>query len=144
MVIGVIASVSEKGIPFVTLPGVAKPVAARTAMQIPSGRDSSEFVGREVLVHVPDKGTPPVIGGFVADSIFAAEQREGAGAPNVAVVHSIDGKKISLVAQEEITLQCGQSMIILRRDGTVIVKGVNVTSRASRRQKVQGPTVSIN
>jgi hypothetical protein len=32
----------------------------------------------------------------------------------------------------------------MRRDGTVIIRGVDIVSRASRANKVRGATVSVN
>jgi hypothetical protein len=140
LVVGVIARIEANGTPYVSLPGVKRPVAARTAVQF-AGSEPTTLVGREVLIHVPNDRSKPIISGFVTDSIFSQVVQQAA---ENAAVRRIEGQKIHFSAQDEITLQCGNSTIILRRDGTVIVRGTDVTSRASRRQKLQGSTVSIN
>src|SRR5688572_8654696 len=121
VVLGVIAKVDGNGMPYVSLPGVKRPVAARTAVQLSgSAAMRATLVGREVLIHVPDDGSRPIISGFVTDSIFLQAPEQGA---DDGAVRKIEAQKIHLAAKEEITLQCGDSTIILRRDGTVIVRG---------------------
>ena len=56
----------------------------------------------------------------------------------------LDKKCLDLVASDEIRLTCGKSSFVMRRDGTVIVRGVKIVSRASESNKVRGATVSIN
>jgi len=41
-------------------------------------------------------------------------------------------------------LRCGDSQITLTKDGKVVIKGVDVTTRASRTCRVKGSTVNIN
>ena len=56
----------------------------------------------------------------------------------------LDKKRLELEASDEIRLTCGKSSLLLRRDGTVIIKGVTITSRASQTNKIRGATVNIN
>lgn len=56
----------------------------------------------------------------------------------------LDGKKLVFDAKEEIELRCGKSSVILKKDGKIVLKGVDVVSRASRTNKIKGASVKIN
>ena len=58
---------------------------------------------------------------------------------------TVDGRKISIDAQEELTLRCGKSSITLRRDGKIVIKGIwQLVSRAEGTNRIQGGSVAIN
>jgi len=57
---------------------------------------------------------------------------------------TVHKKKIVLQGDDEIALKCGESKLVLKRDGTVIIKGVRVTNRARKTQKIKGASVHIN
>lgn len=61
----------------------------------------------------------------------------------------LDGKskslqEIKIEAEEKIELRCGQSSITMNKEGKVVIKGANLTSRASRINKIKGGAVRIN
>ncbi|MBN1961011.1 MAG: hypothetical protein JW841_08690 [Deltaproteobacteria bacterium] len=56
----------------------------------------------------------------------------------------VDGKTITLKGSEEIRLTCGKSSVILNKNGRLIIKGVEVISRASKTNKIKGGSVRIN
>ena len=58
--------------------------------------------------------------------------------------HSDMKDRLQLSAQKEVRITCGKSEIRLTADGKVIVKGTDVVSRASRRNKIKGSSVGIN
>jgi hypothetical protein len=47
-------------------------------------------------------------------------------------------------AKKQLDLKCGQSSIVMRRDGKLVLKGVDVVSRAKRNNKIKGGSVNIN
>jgi len=47
-------------------------------------------------------------------------------------------------AESEVIICCGESSITLRKDGTIIIKGVKISSRAATTNKIRGGSVSIN
>ncbi|RKH41552.1 hypothetical protein D7X12_17940 [Corallococcus sicarius] len=49
-----------------------------------------------------------------------------------------------LGAQRELVLQVGEASIILRRDGTILLRGVRVESRASGLQLIRGGKIELN
>jgi hypothetical protein len=57
---------------------------------------------------------------------------------------TVDGRQVTLEGRDEVVLRCGQSSITLTKDGRVVVKGVEIVSRASRTNKIKGGNVNIN
>ena len=53
-------------------------------------------------------------------------------------------RSVVIEAKKELTLRCGDSVIQLRRDGKLLVKGVEVVSRAKSTNKIKGGSVQIN
>ena len=51
---------------------------------------------------------------------------------------------ITLQAETELLLRCGNASILLRRDGKLVIKGTEVVSRASGAHKIRGGQVNIN
>jgi len=59
-----------------------------------------------------------------------------------ALVLSPDSLTVN--ARREIVLQCGRASVTLRADGTVVVRGTRLLSRASGVQRIKGAAVHIN
>jgi Domain of unknown function (DUF6484) len=57
---------------------------------------------------------------------------------------TVDGKAMQFDAAEQIVLRCGSSSLTLRRDGTIVLKGTEIISRASQTNKIKGAMVKIN
>ncbi len=70
----------------------------------------------------------------------APDEREAA--EPVAV--EIDGEQQVITAAHELVLRCGQASITLRSDGTITLRGRDITSWARRRQRIRGGSVAIN
>lgn len=56
----------------------------------------------------------------------------------------IDGERVVLSAARELELRCGAARIVLTRDGEVVVRGTNITSRAAASHRIRGASVQIN
>ena len=56
----------------------------------------------------------------------------------------VNGKKISIEADDEIQLKCGKGTIIINKQGKIVVRGTNLISRSSGLNKIKGAAVSIN
>lgn len=69
-------------------------------------------------------------------------QTEYVGSPQKAV--QVTGQHVQVSAQKTLSLVCGESRLTLDQHGNIEVKGVNVSSRAKRNQKIKGGTVEIN
>lgn len=58
----------------------------------------------------------------------------------------VDGQErlLSIEAREELVLKCGEASITLKRDGTVVIEGSHVESRATATNRITGAQVRIN
>jgi uncharacterized protein (DUF2345 family) len=61
-----------------------------------------------------------------------------------AIEVDVDGKRVRIVAQDEIVLQCGSASITLRRNGRIVVKGTNVENYSEGTNRIKGGQVRIN
>jgi hypothetical protein len=144
---GVIAELDEAGRAWVEFGGNSSgAVGAQSLILVPpSERDA--LVGREVLLGFQNGDEKrPVILGFIHESILSNidPDREPHARRTRPAEALVDGKRVHLQADEEIVLGCGKGAIILRKDGKIILRGTEITSRASGSNKIKGGTVSIN
>jgi len=77
---------------------------------------------------------------LVAFPSLVVETEPTATPPNVKVTR----KRITLEAQDEIVLQCGQASITLRRNGRIVIRGTYVESRSKGTNRIKGGSVLIN
>ncbi len=64
--------------------------------------------------------------------------------PRRPVEAQVDDKRLLIEGKEEVVLRCGQASITLRRNGKVIIRGVQLESYASERNRIKGGYVEIN
>jgi hypothetical protein len=57
---------------------------------------------------------------------------------------SVDGRRITFNAKEEIELRCGKASIILTRAGKIIIRGAYLLNRSSGVNRIKGGSVQIN
>lgn len=145
--VGEIVKLTAEGRAWVDYAGnpIGAPVEALCAL--PAG---DKLSGRLLPLKVTmifeggDPACPVVIG--VVKTRFSTEENE---APKITLGDKVtnvkvDGKRIDFEAQEDIELKCGKSSLLLRKDGKVIIKGVQLQSRASGSNKIKGSSVAIN
>jgi hypothetical protein len=149
VVTALVDDISPEGVPRVVLAGESGARSAASTMHFATAAAASEaLLGQTVLVLVG--GDIPVILGLVRERLWA--QRGDDTASEVQVVLPVgqamqvraDKRRVELEAADEIRLTCGKSALVLRRDGTVIVRGVKIVSRASETHRIMGATVAIN
>jgi Domain of unknown function (DUF6484) len=135
IVVGVLIGLVEGGVALVSFPGnpTTQAVRARTLVQL-----HAKDVGRRValLFELGDPNQPIVMGcvtGLYAD----------APAPRLADA-SIDGQKITICASSQLVLRCGNASITLSSDGGIEIRGVNLVSRASGRNRIFGGAIDLN
>lgn len=63
---------------------------------------------------------------------------------SAALELTMDGECISLQAQHELELRCGDAAILLTSDGNIQIRGTYITSHASATQRILGGAVSVN
>lgn len=119
---------------FVTLPRDDRgPVAARVMCPVGSSRrDARAAVGQSVVVMLDATGAPVILG-----EMHPVGALEGA-------VARVDGRRVEIVAADEIELKCGEASLVLRRNGRVVLRGVQVETRATGLNRIKGGTVAIN
>ena len=64
-------------------------------------------------------------------------------APRV-VEADVDGKRVRIVGNDEIVLECGSASITLRRNGRVIIRGTYVETHSEGTNRIKGAAVQIN
>jgi hypothetical protein len=133
---------------FSGAPGQGLP--ARIATYDPEfARPLTHITGRSVLL-VFENGDQqrPLIVGLVRETLPQVPAQE----PSSRQMHSggeaealtVNGRRLTFDAQEEIVFRCGQGSIIVRADGTIVIKGTRLLSRASEVNKIRGASVQIN
>lgn len=114
------------------------------------GNSRGPVAARSTLTHFPDPA-PPVASGVRVLLAFA----EIDPATPILIgfltetwpVHANEAplrRRLSLTAAEEIEIGCGESSIVLKADGTLIIKAKRISSRARESNKIKGATVNIN
>ena len=145
----VVEDISPDGVAKVVLSGETQSREASSLLQFSSAASASEaLLGRTVMILLNHEG-PPVILGTVSRRLW--EERDGghtqeaqATLPADPVLVRLDKRRLDFEASDEIRLTCGKSSLVLRKDGTVIVRGVKIVSRASQSNKIRGGTISLN
>jgi hypothetical protein len=56
----------------------------------------------------------------------------------------VDGRRVRVVAQDEIVLQCGSASITLRRNGRIVIKGTYIETCSEGTNRIKGGQVRIN
>ncbi|HYV49424.1 MAG TPA: DUF6484 domain-containing protein [Myxococcaceae bacterium] len=138
---------------LVDFPGSSgRAVAARTVLSLDAATIEAAVKERRGAVLQFEDGDPrrPVLMGLLQataqtpmlDALLAApapapEKKERLSA-------RVEGKRVVLEGKDEIVLRCGDSTIILRRNGAVLVRGAEIESRSSGRQVIRGRKVALN
>jgi hypothetical protein len=152
VVIGMLSSLNTQGNPLVIFPGnpAESPVVART-VAICRNTD----VGREVAL-LFEEGDPakPLLVGLIQDPLnpmtsaappYSEEQDLNLDAKVEENSYlELDGERIELKAQQEITLKCGRASITLTKAGKVLIRGAYLLNRSSGVNRIKGGAVQIN
>lgn len=130
-VIGRLVRCEAGGGAMVEFPGnpFGRPVAARTTTPIDPAAVGSEAV---LLFENGDPARPIVVGVL----------RPMADRPGVAA--ELDGERVTLTADREIVLRCGEASITLTAAGKVLIRGSYVLTRSTGANRIKGAAVEIN
>jgi hypothetical protein len=140
----VVEDISPDGVAMVVLRGEEQRREALSLLRFPSADAAADAIlGRAVLVLANGSGMPMILG-IVSQRLWETRELEAQLPAGEARTVQIDRKVVNLEASEEIRLTCGKSSFVMRRDGTVVVRGVTITTRATQANKIRGATVSIN
>lgn len=126
---GVLAAITETGETQVDFPMnvTGLPVPACSTVPV-----RAVDVGREAVLMFEDGDlSRPILLGFVET-------------PGAAKIAEVDAEQITIRADREIVLRCGEASITLTQAGKVIIRGAYVASRSSGVNRVKGASVQIN
>lgn len=136
VVIGVLMSFTESGMPLVAFPGNQSEtgVYAHSTTVF-----KSDDIGCQValLFEGGDPQRPIVIG-----RIQHPEQIVQSGQQKMSA--ELDDEHLEFKANKEIVLRCGKASITLTKAGKIILRGAYVLSRSSGVNKIKGGSVHIN
>lgn len=160
IVIGWFCGLSSDGqalVDFSQNPG-AEPLTAISTQPLVQGQK-----GRQVALMFADGDFErPLILGFIHSPLqemlesyeFSAERPEdkeaGSEIDEVRVREAfadevtVDGKKITLEAADEIVLKCGKASITLTRAGKILIRGAYLLNRSSGVNRIVGGSVQVN
>lgn len=137
IVIGRLSEIEENGQPRVHYDGIA---CDESLAAISTERLTDQDIGCEVaLSFVEGNPSRPVILGLIQNP----EIQEQSG-PDKEVDVRLDGEKLTLTADREITLRCGKSSITLTRAGKIIIKGAYLSNYSTGVNRIKGGSVQIN
>lgn len=93
--------------------------------------------GQEIVLLVdPRPGRPPILLGVLRPL--------GTDAAATDIEARVDGRRVEIEGRDEIILRCGEASITLRRNGRVVIHGVQVETRAKGVNRIKGGSVAIN
>jgi hypothetical protein len=133
---GVLSGLSAQGEPLVDFCGNS---AARELVAVATVPVRQEDIGKEAILLFED-GDParPLLVGLVqppAAPLFDASKK---------VEVTVDGRRLTLTAQDEISLRCGEASITLTSAGKVLIKGTYLLSKATGPNRIKGGSVQLN
>ncbi len=134
-VVGKLIGFSASGSPLVDFEGNPDPtpLLARYTCAI-----SLLDIGREaVLVFERNDVHKPIVLGLLQNPSNKALSTKQISA-------TLDGKQVTLSAQDEIVLRCGKASIALTRAGKVLINGEYVLSKSNGVNRIKGGSVQIN
>lgn len=112
-------------------------VQARTAVPL-----RHAMAGATVLVLFEDGDAQrPIVVGVIQEALA---QLPDAAPVSTPLSCDLDGQRLTLSAEREIVLRCGEASITLTRGGKVVIQGSYVLSRSTGYNKIKGAAVDIN
>ena len=148
---GRLVGFGDGGRVLVQVDGSAEAIPARRLLRSDRAFRRAVLERREVLLSF-ESGDPrrPVICGLLDPEESDADPQDGAervvhpGLPAMVIEADADGRRVKVIAQDEIVFQCGAASITLRRNGRVIVRGTELDSEAAGTHRIKGGQVRLN
>lgn len=144
--LGWVARIDDEGIWVDTEDNDAGPMLAMSVVSIDRAELEAAIDDRReaVLMFVAGSSTPVLLGLRQLQPVIEAKLPVEGGADLTATVDGKAGKKVRLEGEDEVVLRCGKSSITMRRNGRIVIRGVQVESRATGRNRIKGGAVLIN
>ncbi len=117
-----------------------RPMVCRSVVDV-----DEQSLGREVVVQFENGDTSrPIIMGILRAPAVAGQDVEAPSGGTAKRRIEVDGERILLAGEREITLQCGEARITLTKAGKILIHGNYVLTRSRGACKLKGATVDIN
>lgn len=148
--VGWVAGEADGGALLVDFMGNRRgPLPARTSLMLDTATRMQAVAQRQQAILLFENGDPalPLLIGLLqapsATPLTDALLSEAlpAGVPREA---RVDGQRVVIEGREELVLRCGKATLTLRRDGQVLLRGVNIRTEADEVQRIKGGKVQIN
>jgi hypothetical protein len=130
----------------VQVDGASAPVVARVSAAIDDEglRAAARHHQEAVVVFAEGEPAVPIVLALLRSRTPLVDALLTEPLPPAERTARLDGERVVLEAKEEVVLRCGKASLTLRRDGKVVLRGVNVVTRADQVQKIRGGKVQIN
>lgn len=139
-IVGTLVGFDDGGQALVDYPNnVNGPLHARTIMDATQAPAKGAKV---LLAFENDDPELPIMLGVPSETPLPAANLHSSHAVGDDVTFTV--RRLVIDAGLEITLRCGQSSVVIRKDGTVVIRGTNLLSRSSGANRIKGATVRIN
>ena len=132
---GVLVGVTEHGEPLVDFCGnpTGQQLIAVTTVPV-----RVKDVGKEIVLLFEDgDANRPLLVGFVHATV-----RDPKAEKAIGIV--IDGHRLTVAAEQEIVLECGEASITLTRAGKILIKGTYLLSRSTGVNRIKGGSIQLN
>jgi len=161
VVLGKIVLVDAEGTVLVQLAGTSQPRPARLGAPLSARELAAAVTGGVAAVLAFENGDPslPIVMGLMhpggprgerggpepdaapaqADAAYRADDLRAQG-----IDAQVDGRRVRIVGQDEIVLECGSASITLRRNGRVVIRGDYVETYSEGTNRIKGGQVRIN
>lgn len=115
-------------------------IVDQAAVAEPDTTPSNEF---DALLRAPSSPAQPARAEVEAEA-NEAQTNEGQTNEGQIIEADIDGRRVRIVAKDEIVLECGNASITLRRNGRIVIKGTYVETCSEGTNRIKGGQVRIN
>jgi hypothetical protein len=136
----------EHGAVRVIFAGATGPVPARLVTGLEDAALEQAARERAEVVLLFEEGDPgrPLLVGLLRSAAPLVDALLAGPLPTAEKSARIDGKRVAIEGKDEVVLQCGKASLTLRRDGKVVLRGVNVVTQADHVHKIRGGKVQVN
>lgn len=146
--IGSITGIDKKGLILIDFPGnILGPLPARFVESIKQKllKHGVPINDKILIIFENDDPGLPIIIDAICDTLDdQAESDAVAFQVQETEDVTIDGRRVTFDAKEQIELRCGKSSIILTRAGKVLIRGAYLLSRSTGANRIKGGSVQLN
>ncbi|MCK5565690.1 MAG: hypothetical protein KAJ07_10630 [Planctomycetes bacterium] len=146
--IGSITGIDKKGLILIDFPGnTLGPLPARFVESIKQKLLKHGVPVNDKILIIFENDDPglPIIIDAICDTLDdQAESDAVAFQVQETEDVTIDGRRVTFDAKEQIELRCGKSSIILTRAGKVLIRGAYLLSRSTGANRIKGGSVQLN